>query len=168
VLLETAFDYQTIDTIIDSIGCTPSAVIAILQGVQEQYRYLPPEVFPYLSKKLGLSEARIYGVATFYKNFSLDPKGRYVIKICDGTACHVRKSHPILEKFRKELGVTEKKVTSVDLGFTVETVACLGACSLAPALTVNDKVYPAMTPEKAEALLGELLAAETATGGTNV
>jgi NADH-quinone oxidoreductase subunit E len=155
-LLETTFDYQAVDAIIDRIGCRPSAVIAVLQGVQEQYRYLPPEVFPYLSKRLGVSEARIYGVATFYKNFSLDPKGRFVIKICDGTACHVRKSHPILEKIRKELGLSEKTVTTSDLGFTVETVACLGACSLAPALTVNDKVYPAMTTEKADALLALL------------
>ncbi|NLM42990.1 MAG: NAD(P)H-dependent oxidoreductase subunit E, partial [Clostridiales bacterium] len=94
------FDFQTVDGIIDKLGCRPNSIIGILQSVQEHYRYLPREIFPYLSRKLGISEARIYGVATFYENFSLEPKGKYVIKICDGTACHVRKSIPILERFR--------------------------------------------------------------------
>ncbi|NLM42511.1 MAG: NAD(P)H-dependent oxidoreductase subunit E, partial [Clostridiales bacterium] len=98
----------------------------------------------------------IYGVATFYENFSLEPKGKYVIKICDGTACHVRKSIPILERFRKELGLSENKKTTDDLGFTVETVSCLGACGLAPVITVNDKVYPAMTVDKVSELVKKL------------
>ena len=95
-------------------------------------------------------------MATFYENFSLNPKGKFVIKVCDGTACHVRKSIPILEQLRSELGLSDKKVTTDDLGFTVETVSCLGACGLAPVLTVNDKVYPAMTPDKASALVAAL------------
>jgi NADH-quinone oxidoreductase subunit E len=111
-----------------------------------------------LAKKLKVSEARIYSVATFYENFSLDPKGEYIIKICDGTACHVRKSIPILNKLRESLGLSDRKITTDDLGFTVETVSCLGACGLAPVMTVNDTVYPAMTPEKAEALLADLKA----------
>ena len=102
---------------------------------------------------MGISLAKIYSVATFYENFSLDPKGKYVIKICDGTACHVRKSIPILEKVRETLGVTAEKPTTSDMMFTVETVSCLGACGLAPVMTINDKVYPAMTPEKAVELL---------------
>ncbi|MDR1180093.1 MAG: NAD(P)H-dependent oxidoreductase subunit E [Spirochaetales bacterium] len=154
--MDTCFDYGLIDALASETGGGPSSIIAILQGVQEQYRYLPEEVFPYLSKKLGVSEARIYSVATFYENFSLEPKGRFVIKICDGTACHVRKSIPILERLRAELGLSESKVTTADLGFTVETVSCLGACGLAPVMTVNDRVYPAMTPDKAVELLEEL------------
>jgi NADH-quinone oxidoreductase subunit E len=149
-------DFGFVDGVIAEWGAKPESVIAIMQAVQERYRYIPREVFPYLAGKLGVSEARIYGVATFYKNFSLEAKGRYVIKICDGTACHVRKSTPIMEKIRAELGLSEKKITTCDLAFTVETVACLGACSLAPALTVNDKVYPNMTTEKAMLLLGDL------------
>jgi NADH-quinone oxidoreductase subunit E len=152
----TDFDYAAVDTLIGEAGGKPSGIIAILQGVQEQYRYLPEEVFPYLAKKLGVSEARIYSVATFYENFSLEPKGRFVIKICDGTACHVRKSIPILRRLRAELGLSESKVTTGDLGFTVETVSCLGACGLAPVMTVNDRVYPAMTPEKAAQMLADL------------
>ena len=103
-----------------------------------------------------MSEARIYSVATFYENFSLEPKGKYVIKICDGTACHVRRSIPILERLRQELGLSEGKKTTDDLNFTLETVSCLGACGLAPVLTVNDVVHPAMTPDKASELLKEL------------
>jgi NADH-quinone oxidoreductase subunit E len=98
----------------------------------------------------------VYGVATFYENFSLEPKGKYVVKICNGTACHVRKSEPILNEFRNELGLSETKVTTDDMAFTVETVSCLGACGLAPVCTVNDKVYPSMTPEKANDLIKQL------------
>lgn len=154
--MNQTFDYKIVDGIIDELGSKQSAIIAILQNIQEHYRYLPKEVFPYLSQKLGISQAKIYSVATFYENFSLQPKGKYVIKVCDGTACHVRKSIPILERLRKELSLSEKKATTDDLLFTVETVSCLGACGLAPVLTVNDKVYPAMTPDKATELLNEL------------
>lgn len=144
---------QKINEIIEEIGAKPSSVIAILQGIQEQFRYLPKEIFPLMAKRLNVSEASIYSVATFYENFSLEPKGKYVLKVCDGTACHVRKSIPILERLRSELKLSETKKTTDDLLFTVETVSCLGACGLAPVLTVNDKVYPAMTPDKASELL---------------
>ncbi len=154
------FDYSLVDDVLKRHEYKQSAIIAILQSLQEHYHYLPKEIFPRIAKRLNVSEARIYSVATFYENFSLEPKGKYVIKVCDGTACHVRKSIPILEKLRKELGLSEDKVTTDDLMFTVETVSCLGACGLAPALTVNDKVHPAMTPEKAVLLLKELKEAE--------
>jgi len=142
--------------LIDEHGRKPSAVIAILQSIQEKYHYLPREIFPYLSKRIGISEAGLYSVATFYENFSLEPKGRYVIRVCDGTACHVRKSVPILERLYKELSLSKEKCTTDDLNFTVETVSCLGACGLAPVITVNDKVYPSMTPDKAAELIRTL------------
>ena len=154
--MNTPTHFTVVDNIIENHGCKESAIIAILQSIQEHYRYLPGEVFPYLAKRLGVSEARIYSVATFYENFSLKPKGKYVIKVCDGTACHVRKSIPILERLRKELSLSETKITTDDLFFTVETVSCLGACGLAPVITVNDKVYPAMTPDKTAELLNTL------------
>ena len=119
-------------------------------------RYIPREAFDYLAEKLDVSLAKLFSIATFYENFSLTPKGKYVIKICDGTACHVRKSIPILNALKKELKLADGEKTTEDLLFTVETVSCLGACGLAPVLTVNDKVYPAMTPEKAIELLQEL------------
>ena len=88
--------------------------------------------------------------------FPFEPKGKYIIRVCDGTACHVRHSLPVLERLRSELGLSDKKHTTDDMMFTVETVSCLGACSLAPALMVNDHVHPAMTPEKASAMINEL------------
>lgn len=147
------FDYTVLDRAIEKFGNEEKSLIAILQTAQENYRYLPKEIFPYLSEKLNISEAKIYGVATFYENFSLERKGEYIIKVCDGTACHVRHSVPILEALRKELGLSEEKKTTDDLMFTVETVACLGACSSAPAITLNNEIYPTMTPEKAVELV---------------
>jgi NADH-quinone oxidoreductase subunit E len=154
--MSAVFDYSNLDTILENHEFKASNIIAILQDTQEIYRYLPKEAFSYLSEKLGISRAKIYSVATFYENFSLEPKGKFVIKICDGTACHVRKSIPILNKLRKELDLSETKTTTDNLMFTVETVSCLGACGLAPAMTINDKVYGSMTPEKAIELLNTL------------
>ena len=154
--MDNNFDYSLVDSILKEHDYQQSAIISILQALQEHYHYLPREIFPRVAKKLNVSEARIYSVATFYENFSLEPKGKYIIKVCDGTACHVRKSIPILEKLREELNLSATKVTTDDLLFTVETVSCLGACGLAPALTVNDKVHPSMTPEKATELIKQL------------
>jgi NADH-quinone oxidoreductase subunit E len=149
-------DQDIFEQAVEAWGAKPSALIAILQDIQEQLRYLPRECFPYLSKALGVGEAQIYSVATFYENFSLEPKGRYVLRVCDGTACHVRGSIPILERLRSDLNLTETRKTTGDNFFTVETVSCLGACGLAPVITVNDRVHPAMTPDKASELIQTL------------
>lgn len=154
--METVCDAVQLDRILEKYQYDPGSIIAILQDTQEVYHYLPRCVFPYFSGKLGISEAQIFSIATFYENFSLEPKGKYVIKVCDGTACHVRKSTAILDRLRSELGLSASKKTTDDLLFTVETVSCLGACGLAPTLTVNDKVMGMMSPEKATELLKEL------------
>ena len=154
--MNKTFDYSVLDSAIEKFGNKESSLIAILQSAQEHFRYLPKEIFPYLAEKLNISEAKIFGVVTFYENFSLEQKGKYVIKVCDGTACHVRKSIPILEALRKELGLSEQKKTTDDYLFTVETVSCLGACSSAPAVMVNDEIYPTMTPETAIALINSI------------
>ena len=148
--------FEKLDEILQIHNYNPSLVIAIMQDIQKEYRYLPEAALCYVAKKLNISEAKIYGVATFYENFSLEPKGKYVIKICDGTACHVRKSVPILEEIRTQLGVSAEKPTTDDMLYTVETVSCLGACGLAPVCTVYDVVYPSMTPEKARAMIREI------------
>ena len=148
--------YSKVDEILELHGYNKSSVIAIIQDIQKEFRYLPAEILSYVAKKLGLSEAKIYSVATFYENFSLEPKGKYVIRICDGTACHVRKSIPILNAIKKALNLSGKKHTTDDMLFTVETVSCLGACGLAPVITVNDTVYPKATPESVISLLNEL------------
>ena len=156
--MEKEFDFSVVDEILSRHEKAELSTISILQDIQDYYHYLPKEVFPYVAKAIGVGEARLYGVATFYENFSLEPKGKYVIRCCDGTACHVRGSLPILDQLRKTLGLNEEKKTTDDLNFTVETVSCLGACGLAPVITVNGVVHPAMTPEKALDLLDELKA----------
>ena len=150
------FDFTVVDQILENHPKNELSTIAILQDIQEYYHYLPREIFPYVAGKIGVGEARLFGVATFYENFSLAPKGKYVIRCCDGPACHVRGSLPILNRLREELGLTGDSKTTEDLNFTVETVSCLGACGLAPAMTVNGEVHPAMTPDKASELLAEL------------
>lgn len=154
-MLDQSF-YSKTDEIINTYGVDASSLIPVIQDIQAEYRYLPPELLLYVAKRLGISEAKAYSVATFYENFSFEPKGKYVIKVCDGTACHVRKSVPILERLYSELGLSREKQTTDDMLFTIETVSCLGACGLAPVLTVNDKVYKAMTPDKATELIKEL------------
>jgi NADH-quinone oxidoreductase subunit E len=154
-------DFSVVDRAIAELGAEPESIIGVLQAAQEHYRYLPKELFSYMAKKLSVGVSRIYSVATFYENFSFEPKGKFLIKVCDGTACHVRKSTPTLERLRKELGLATKQKSTEDLLFTVETVSCLGACGLAPVLTVNDKVYPSMTPDKAAGLLEALKSIES-------
>ena len=109
-----------------------------------------------VAEKLGIGVAKVYSVATFYENFSLEAKGKYIVKVCNGTACHVRKSQPIYDGLREYLQLEGKQKTSADQLFTLETVACLGACSLAPAMTINDEVHAKMTPESAIALLEDI------------
>ena len=154
--MKTMLDLSAVNEILEKHSYKQQQIIAILQDIQEVYHYLPREVFPILSEKLKMGEARIYSIATFYENFSLEPKGKYVIKVCDGTACHVRKSIPILEKLRSELNLSADKKTTDDLNFTVETVSCLGACGLAPVLMVNETVHAEMTPDKVVELLKKL------------
>ena len=149
-------DFSAVKEILEKHGYKQVDIISILQEIQEVYHYLPREVFTILAKELKMGEAQIYSIATFYENFSLEPKGKYVIKVCDGTACHVRHSTPVLEALWKELGLSKKKHTTDDMMFTVETVSCLGACGLAPTMMVNEQVYPSMTPEKALAVIQEL------------
>ena len=156
--MDQNFDYSVVDGILAGHPADEISTIAILQEIQEYYHYLPEEIFPYVAKAIGVGEARLFGVATFYENFSLDPKGKYIIRCCDGTACHVRGSQPIFERLRHNLGLMEGHSTTDDMNFTIETVSCLGACGLAPAMTVNGKVYPAMSPDKASALIEELRA----------
>ncbi len=148
--------YDKTDEIIAVYGATPASLIPIIQDIQSEYRYLPTQLLVYVAKQIGITESKAYSVATFYENFSFEPKGKYVIKVCDGTACHVRKSTTILERLYKDLGLSKDKVTTDDMLFTLETVSCLGACGLAPVLTVNDKVFPSMTPDAASQLICDL------------
>ena len=142
--------------IIDSYGCEKAHLIAIMQDIQSEYKYLRADVLELIAEKLHISVAKVYSVATFYENFSLEAKGKYIIKVCDGTACHVRKSQPIFNAISEYLELEGKQKTSADGLFTLETVACLGACGLAPVVTINDEVHSKMSPELAIDLLEEL------------
>ncbi|NLC53804.1 MAG: NADH-quinone oxidoreductase subunit NuoE [Firmicutes bacterium] len=148
--------FEKVNEIIERLGRSRSALVPILQEVQEEYRYLPEEILTYIATALGLSPASVYGVATFYAQFSLEAKGKYVIKICDGTACHVRGSNPVLEAIKKRVNLQGDKITTDDLRYTVETVSCLGACGLAPVIMINDKIYGQMTPEAINIIIDEL------------
>ena len=150
------------EAIVRAHGCDSARLIAILQEIQAAENYLSQENMTLVADMLGISVARVYSVATFYENFSLEPKGRHIIKVCDGTACHVRKSGPIYDAIREYLGLEGKKKTSDDGLFTLETVACLGACGLAPVMTVDGEVHAKMDPETAVSLLEEIRAKEGA------
>jgi NADH-quinone oxidoreductase subunit E len=155
--------FETVCDILERHARHPARLIPILQAVQDEYRYLPEEVLTYVATSLGVTPARVYGVATFYAHFALEPKGKHVIRLCDGTACHVKRSIPILDALRQRLNVNEKRATTPDQLFTVETVACLGACGLAPVMVVDEEVHGLMSPEKAIAIVDEIAAQEAAT-----
>ena len=133
-------DTEKILSILASHENDPSNLIAILQDVQAEYNYLSEANLTLIADTLGLSVSKVYSVATFYENFSLEAKGKHIVKVCAGTACHVRKSGPIYDAIYEYLGLHGKKKTSDDGLFTLETVACLGACGLAPVMTVDGEV----------------------------
>ena len=152
--------FEKVCEILDQYSHDPSKLIPILQAVQEEYRYLPEEVLNFVATSLSLPPAHVFGVATFYAHFTLTPKGKHIFRLCDGTACHVRGSIPIYDALRKKVGLAAGKSTTDDLMFTVETVSCLGACGLAPAVVLNDEVHGLMTPASACALVDEILTKE--------
>ncbi len=154
--LQANRSFRKVIEILDQHQRDPKMIIPILQAVQEEYRYLPQEVLVFVATSLGVSPAKIYGVATFYSHFSLEPKGKHILRICDGTACHVKGSGKIITALREHLSLNEKKKTTPDMLFTLETVSCLGACGLAPVLVVDDDVYGQVTPDKAIEIVNEL------------
>ena len=128
------------------------ALITILQEIQEVYSYLSEEALTHLSAEANIPLSRIYAVATFYAQFYLTPRGRNTIRVCRGTACHVRGSSRILDAVERELGITEGETTA-DLEYTLETVACIGACALAPTMVINQSTHGKMTPSKVAEVL---------------
>jgi len=159
---EFSTKFENVCAVLEKYECNPHRLITILQEIQSAYSYLPEDVMNYVATALGITQGTVFGVATFYSHFTLEPKGKYVIRVCDGTACHVRKSTEIIKTLEKELGLSEKKITSDDMLFTLETVACLGACGLAPVVVVNEDVYGAMTKEKTIELIKKIREEEAA------
>lgn len=134
-----------------------SELIAMLQEIQEEYHYLPKEALNALTEGLDVPAQSIYGVATFYAQFSLNPKGKYLVRVCDGTACHVKNSAAIFDALEQKFNFKAGKNTTEDGLFTLETVACLGACGISPVMVVNGQVYPQMTPDAALVVIDELV-----------
>ncbi|MGA2245557.1 MAG: NAD(P)H-dependent oxidoreductase subunit E [Verrucomicrobiota bacterium] len=157
---ENGRKFVKVFTILEKHGRKASRLVPILQAVQEEYRYLPEEVLTYVATALDVSPARVFGVATFYSHFAIKPKGKHLVRLCDGTACHVKDSVPILDAIRKRLKLEGKKNTTDDMLFTIETVACLGACGLAPVVVVDEQVHGQMTPDAGVKLVDDIIAQE--------
>jgi len=145
-------DLSRIDEVLAKHRGEEGALIPILQEAQEIYGYLSEELLAAIGKRLHLPLSRIYGVITFYAQFYTTPRGRYTVRVCRGTACHVRGGKNVLKAVRQHLGIGEGETTA-DFKFTFETVACLGACALSPVLLVNKNYYGKLTPAKVEQVL---------------
>ncbi len=156
VVLNNNYDLeQAIHNIVDHYQAKPTALIMVLQDIQKHYRYLPKDALKLVAQKMGLPIAQIYGVATFYRTFSLKPKGKNHICVCTGTACHVRQANVIVNRLETTLGIQAGE-TSKDQNFSLETVNCLGACALGPLVTANDVYYGNMTASKVERMIEKL------------
>jgi len=145
-------DFKRVDAIVDSYGCNRDSLISILQDAQSVYHYLPEDVIRQVATRLRLPIIQVYGVATFFKAFSLEPRGEHMVRVCLGTACHVRGAPAVLDEVKRQLGV-EPGETSKDMQFTLETVNCLGACALGPLLVMDDKYQGQMSPGKIKKVL---------------
>jgi len=133
-------DWHRIDEIIEKYNTNREALLMIMQDVSDLYNYVPPEVIPFLVEKLGVRKSLIYSVATFYKTISLEPRGKYIVNVCTGTACHVRGADKIMDALQDHLHIKEGETTE-DLLFTLEGVRCIGCCASGPVITVNQETH---------------------------
>lgn len=146
--------YEEFDRIIGEYNGDPTAIIAILQDIQEKIGFVPKDGIPYLAEKLGVSAAKIYGIVTFYAQFRLQPLGKYIITLCQGTACHVNGAKLVSKAITEELGIKEGETTKDGL-FTLEKVACIGCCSLSPVMLINEDTHAKLTPDSVRKILKE-------------
>lgn len=151
-------DLSLLEPVLEKYGADAGNLITILQQAQEIYGYLPIDVIYHVAEKVGVTPARVMGVATFYAQFSLKPVGKYLIMLCQGTACHVNGSERIERALCEELGISDGETTADGL-FTLKMVACLGCCSLSPVMMINDDTYGSLTPDKAISIIRELRSA---------
>lgn len=148
-------DLSLIKPVLDELGDVEGSLITILQQAQNIYGYLPTDVIYYIAQRLGISPARVMGVATFYSQFRLKPVGKYLIMLCQGTACHVNGSERIEAAITRELKISDGETTEDGL-FTLKNVACLGCCSLSPVMMINGETYGNLTEQKAVDILKKL------------
>jgi NADH:ubiquinone oxidoreductase subunit E len=133
-------DWKRIDEIIEKYKWNREALLMIMQDISDMYNYVPPEVIPFLVEKLGVRKSLIYSVATFYKTISLEPRGKYIVNVCTGTACHVRGADKIMDALQDHLHIKEGETTD-DLMFSLEGVRCIGCCASGPVITVNQETH---------------------------
>ncbi len=145
-------NFEKVEEILKKHNYEKKNLIKILLDVQKEYRHIPKDVVNYVGVALGIPPAKIYGVATFYAQFSLKPKGEYTILVCDGTACHMEGSMSLIKAIEEEVGIKPGEVTQ-DLKFSLDKVGCLGACALAPAMVINGEVYGNLNAEKTKEIL---------------
>lgn len=150
-------DLSLITDIVDKYKDVKGSLITILQGVQGVYNYVPVEAIEYISEATGIKPSKIYGVLTFYTQFRMEPVGKNLIMLCQGTACHVNGSEGIEEAIIEELGIKEGETTEDGL-FTLINVACLGCCSLSPVMMINDETYGKLTPQSTKKILADIRA----------
>lgn len=150
-----AINLDLIDGVLEEYASVPGSLITILQHTQDIYGYLPKEAIEKISCATGIAEAEIMGVGTFYTQFRFEPVGKYLIMLCQGTACHVNSSELILQTIKDELGIDDGQTTEDGL-FSLKCVACLGCCSLSPVMMINDDTYGSLTPDKTRKILNEL------------
>ncbi len=150
--------------ILKDYGYDSAKLIPILQKIQDAYHYLPEDVMRFIANELKISPAKVYGVATFFAHFATTPKGKHIIKVCNGTACHVKGSSAIISAVKEKLKLKDGQETTADALFTLECVSCLGACGLAPVMVIDDTVHGQMTADKAAALIDEVVKAEASHG----
>lgn len=148
-------DLKLIEPVLDEYAGIKGSLITILQHTQDIYGYLPKEAIIKISKATGIAESEIMGVGTFYTQFRFQPVGKYLIMLCQGTACHVNSSELILQTIKDELGIDDGETTDDGL-FSLKCVACLGCCSLSPVMMINDNTYGSLTPDKTKKILKEL------------
>jgi NADH-quinone oxidoreductase subunit E len=156
-------ELERVNEIIDCYSAERMHALAILQDIQREYNFLPRQALEQTAQRLGVPEGEIYRMATFFKSFSLHPKGKYVCKVCLGTACHVMGGPRILESLERELGI-EAGETTPDGMFSLEAVRCLGACALGPVVVINEEPYAHTTPDRAVKLVRRLAASEGEAG----
>lgn len=148
-------DFSLLEPCLQKYATVKGSLITILQNAQEIYGYLPVDVILHISQRTGIKVTKIMGVATFYSQFRLEPVGKYLIMLCQGTACHVNGSLQIEKVINEYLGIKDGETTADGL-FTLKNVACLGCCSLSPVMMINDDTYGSLTPEKAVSIFKEL------------
>lgn len=146
--------FKELDTFIDDLPSLKGELIRVLHKAQEIFGYLPKEVQYYVAQKLHVPTSKVYGVVTFYSYFTMNPKGEHNISVCMGTACYVRGAEPVLEEFKKQLGISCNE-TSADGKFSLNALRCVGACGLAPVVMVGDKVYGRVTKDMVKEIIAE-------------